>query len=46
MRAFASVFYDGPADTWLTGFDAGATVHYTGQYEHANIELTGAPKPQ
>jgi hypothetical protein len=29
-RAFASVFYAGPADTWLAGFDIGATVHYTG----------------
>jgi iron complex outermembrane recepter protein len=32
-RAFASAFYDGPADTWLAGFDVGATVHYTGQYQ-------------
>ena len=35
-RAYASVFYDGPADTWLAGFDTGATVHYTGQYEDDN----------
>jgi hypothetical protein len=45
-RAYASLFYDGPADTWLTGFDAGATVHYTGQYEDANVLLTGSTKPQ
>jgi iron complex outermembrane receptor protein len=45
-RAFASAFYDGPANTWLAGFDIGATVHYTGQYEDDNIELVGAPKPQ
>ena len=45
-RAYASVFYDGPTDTWLTGFDTGATVHYTGQYEDDNIELTGSSKPQ
>ena len=32
-RAYASAFYDGPTDTWLAGFDIGATVHYTGQYE-------------
>ena len=32
-RAYASAFYDGPAGTWLAGFDIGATVHYTGQYE-------------
>jgi len=45
-RAFASAFYDGPADTWLAGFDAGATVHYTGQYEDDNLDLTGSTKPQ
>jgi iron complex outermembrane receptor protein len=45
-RAFVSAFYDGPADTWLAGFDIGATAHYTGQYEDDNIELVGAPKPQ
>ena len=49
-RAYASLFYDGPADTWLAGFDAGATVHYTGQYEDANagiywvVETTNAEK--
>src|SRR5438477_786854 len=31
-RAYISAFYDGPADTWLAGFDTGATVHYPGQY--------------
>ena len=45
-RAYASVFYDGPAGTWLAGFDTGATVHCTGQYEDDNIDLTGSPKPQ
>jgi iron complex outermembrane receptor protein len=45
-RAYASLFYDGPADTWLAGFDTGATVHYTGQYEDDNIDLTGSSKPQ
>ena len=45
-RAYASVFYDGPAGTWLAGFDTGATVHYTGQYEDDNINLTGSSKPQ
>jgi len=34
-RAYISAFYDGPADTWLAGFDTGATVHYTGQYQDA-----------
>ena len=45
-RAYASLFYDGPADTWLAGFDAGVTVHYTGQYEDLNIFLTQSSKPQ
>ena len=45
-RAYASAFYDGPTDTWLAGLDIGATVHYTGQYEDDNINLTGSPKPQ
>ena len=31
-RAYASAFYDGPADSWLAGFDIGATLHWTGQY--------------
>ena len=45
-RAFVSAFYDGPSNTWLSGFDVGAIVHYTGQYEDDNIELVRAPKPQ
>jgi iron complex outermembrane receptor protein len=45
-RAYASLFYDGPTGTWLAGFDTGATVHYTGQYEDDNIDLTGSFKPQ
>jgi hypothetical protein len=45
-RAYASLFYDGPTDTWLAGFDAGATVHYTGQYEDSNQGQTGSSKPQ
>jgi len=45
-RAFASAFWDGPAGTWLAGFDIGATVHYTGQYQDDNIDLTTpAPRP-
>jgi outer membrane receptor protein involved in Fe transport len=44
-RAFASAFWDGPAGTWLTGVDVGATVHYTGQYEDYNTLLTGSSKP-
>ena len=50
-RANFSLFYDGPADTWLAGLDVGAVVHYTGQYEDDNLSLTTPPggvfpKPQ
>ena len=40
-RANFSLFYDGPADTWVLGLDIGAVVHYTGQYEDDNVSLTG-----
>jgi outer membrane receptor protein involved in Fe transport len=43
-RANFSIFYDGPATTWMAGFDVGAVVHWTGQYEDDNISLTGATK--
>src|SRR5262245_4710795 len=51
-RANFSLFYDGPADTWMQGLDVGAVVHYTGQYEDDNVSVTSAfgilapPKPQ
>jgi iron complex outermembrane receptor protein len=45
-RANFSLFYDGPADTWMQGLDVGAVVHWTGQYEDDNVSLTGSPKPQ
>ncbi len=49
-RANFSLFYDGPADTWMQGFDIGAIVHWTGQYEDDNLSLTGSQsfpvKPQ
>ena len=46
-RANFSIFYDGPADTWAGGLDVGAVVHYTGQYEDDNFDLTGpGNKPQ
>jgi iron complex outermembrane receptor protein len=38
-RAYVSLFWDGPAETWLGGFDVGATVHYNGQYNDDNIDL-------
>ena len=31
-RAYASLFYAGPAGSWLGGLDTGFTVHYIGQY--------------
>jgi outer membrane receptor protein involved in Fe transport len=40
-RANFSIFYDGPADTWMQGLDVGAVVHWTGQYEDDNASLTG-----
>jgi len=51
-RANFSLFYDGPADTWMQGLDVGTVVHYTGQYEDDNLSLTtnagfaGFTKPQ
>jgi len=51
-RANFSLFYDGPADTWMQGVDVGTVIHYTGQYEDDNVGLTSAfgsfepPKPQ
>ncbi len=43
-RANFSIFYDGPADTWMAGLDVGAIVHWTGQYEDDNASLTGSTK--
>ena len=42
-RANFSLFYDGPAETWMQGLDIGAVVHYTGQYEDDNVSLTQNP---
>jgi iron complex outermembrane receptor protein len=38
-RANFSIFYDGPADTWMQGLDIGAVVHWTGQYQDDNASL-------
>jgi hypothetical protein len=43
-RANFSIFYDGPADTWMQGFDIGTIVHWTGQYEDDNASLTASTK--
>jgi outer membrane receptor protein involved in Fe transport len=45
-RANFSLFYDGPADTWLGGLDIGTVVHFTSDYNDDNIDLTASPKPQ
>ena len=37
-RAFASLFYHGPHDSWMNGLDVGATVHWTGQYRDDVLE--------
>jgi outer membrane receptor protein involved in Fe transport len=31
-RWYGSLFYDGPSGSWAQGIDAGAVVHYVGQY--------------
>jgi iron complex outermembrane recepter protein len=41
-RANFSIFYDGPADTWMQGLDVGAVVHWTSQYNDDNVTLTGS----
>jgi len=41
-RANFSLYYDGPVDTWMQGFDIGAVVHWIGQYEDDNISLSGS----
>ena len=43
-RAYFSLFWDGPADIWLGGFDTGATVHWTGQYsDTVDLQAFGLP---
>jgi iron complex outermembrane receptor protein len=31
-RWYTSLFYDGPSGSWMQGIDAGAVVHFVGQY--------------
>ena len=45
-RANISLFYDGPADTWMGGLDVGAVVHWIGQYEDDNQSIVGSPTPR
>src|SRR5438105_4361122 len=42
-RANFSLFYDGPAYTWMQVLDIGAVVHWIGQYEDDNVSLTQSP---
>jgi len=44
-RANFSLFYDGPAGTWMDGLDVGAIVHFISDYNDDNIDLTVSPKP-
>ena len=37
-RAFLSLFYHGPHDSWMNGLDVGATVHWTSQYDDDLLE--------
>src|SRR5262249_21631367 len=43
-RANFSIFYDGRADRWRKGWDVGAIVHGTSQYEDDNATLTASTK--
>ncbi len=43
-RSYASLFYDGPAGSWLGGIDTGLTVHYVGQYSQQSA--IGAQEPR
>jgi iron complex outermembrane receptor protein len=43
-RANFSLFYNGPAKTWMQGLDVGGVVHWTGEYEDDNVSLTGPTK--
>jgi iron complex outermembrane recepter protein len=49
-RGNFSLYYAGPADTWMQGIDLGAVVHWIGQYQDDNVSLTGSQsfpiKPQ
>jgi len=37
-RANFSLFWDGPADTWMAGFDVGSVVHFISQYNDDLID--------
>jgi len=45
-RWYASLFYDGPHDSWLGGVDTGFTVHYIGDYWDNNQSPNPTFKPQ
>jgi iron complex outermembrane recepter protein len=41
-RMNVSMFYDGPADTWLGGLDVGAVVHITSDMNDDDFDLTAS----
>ena len=44
-RWYDSLFYDGPAGSWMQGIDVGAVVHYTGQYwDNKEFTINGEPR--
>ena len=45
-RSYASLFYDGPAGSWLGGVDAGAVVHYVGQYSQSDAFTANLRAPR
>src|SRR5437763_1702854 len=45
-RSYASLFYDGPAGSWLVGVDAGAVVHYVGQYSQSDAFTANLRAPR
>ena len=40
-RWYSSLFYDGPAGSWLGGLDTGFTVHFIGQYNDDRLFTAG-----
>lgn len=45
-RWYASLFYDGAADSWLRGLDTGFTLHYIGQYWDDKFSTFYSNKPR
>ncbi len=41
-KAYMSLYWDGPSGNWMKGIDAGAVVHYIGQYWDERGDNTGS----